>query len=757
MDFLKICWNSKYTKEEFIEKYRELDSDKQITVFKSICQLCSDINISISYFVPYFYAIFDEYPSKSFDSIDLNNKSEIDGCIRLINEFGSTLFNNLTIGTYENARCSIVILKIILLCQDNQLKKSVILILSRSQIYCSLLASARLHDTIEFKFVQKIFINSDLYKEIQNSESYSTYIPFLDTLTMNKLDLNNKYINPQEIVNVAILNNLPWILKNDLYSMFQPQLNYLFYVTSINRYISRPSLEIAYIITNFFLNFESKLIFDYNTVPFNAQVLNEYLTKLYSSSNVLPPVPLQDLYRFLSNVPENVPVEKLYEITKENPALSTSIGDIFLQTLYGANYELSMTIMKQIYENYDEFIVYFHFVDKIKDFINAALDIAENTTNEQLFHHSWTLAVTLVRFSIASGSPLFLREIPKIFTMRQSTSILLLRCMIDTTWSINEIRMRPTLNDCITEPSLMLKTVKFLCYLYNEKNEQSIINALSYLDQFPNFYIPAIVWGTRTKSPLIRYIPTKNLPDTPIHKYLFAQMLSLISLPAKITGWSIDYMDYITSIWDPEKHKIINTFLILRGIEKITLMRVTENNDTKRMFTIWRALIFLHGGKQFAKSLISALMQTSETSNETYFIQSLFISCAYHFIVLTEHSDSFLVDVMNAILDYLDSGERLTNGDAFALFCILCCLSLEKDHTVFYFNKLVEKSKEIIENANYQLNELTFFASQFLTKSLYSKALVQLLPDDIFKDLQKMSLWNSVIMFFIAKTEKAFE
>ncbi|EAX97965.1 hypothetical protein TVAG_017370 [Trichomonas vaginalis G3] len=746
MDFLKICWNSKLTREEFKEKYQSFEEEKQIAILKGLAQLSNSPENSNMYFMQYFYAVLEQNPFKSFINIDTNNKTEIDSCNRLLQQYGDRLFNFLPIGTYESAHSSMLALKIILLCQNSELRKSALIQVNHSQIFRVLIASSRVYDAKEFNYVHELYYNHPESKEIRN-------IVEMPELTLKKLELKDKFIDLQEIVNVAILSYNPWLLKNDLFDYFQPQLNYEYYISLIKRYISAPNLFIAFILTNFFLYIEENGIFNYSGQKFKPEILKKHLNNLYTYSTSPIPIPFDELFPYLSTYPENLPVEKLYEESRQHPVLSSFIYDRFMETFKSGDNQTSIILMKQIIENPLEFMYYFYVMGKNEEIINYLLDVAENTTDESLFHHSWTSVVSMMRLSVCDGSPIALKNNDRFFKERKSPAMIILRCMLDENWSESEITPVTTIEECLNQVLPIMTSVKFLCYLFTETNKNLLIRALAHIEECQILYLPVIIWGTKTKTPLARQIPTKNIPDTLIHKYMLNQMLLFSALPARITGWNLDVPDYLTAIMMPETHNTMNLFLIVRGLELINSINITDTTDITDMFKIWRALIHIHGGKKFASSVISGLMWCSKVSQENAFDPSLFIVCAYHFMILSDLTNDFMPQSCEAILEFLESGNDMNNADAFATFCILCILACDYDNMVKYFTKIFQKSIQILENGKYLFTEMTDYAVRFICDAMYSKSLITLVPDNAYEYLQRMNNWNGIIYFYIAKAE----
>ena len=142
---------------------------------------------------------------------------------------------------------------------------------------------------------------------------------------------------------------------------------------------------------------------------------------------------------------------------------------------------------------------------------------------------------------------------------------------------------------------------------------------------------------------------------------------------------------------------------------------------------------------------------------ENAFDPSLFVSCAYYFMILSDEQDDFLIEVCDAILEFIETVEEMNNSEAFAKLSVLCILALSKEKMEFYFKKFFEKSICILENAEFQLTEITNFAVMFIVDCFYSKSLINLLPDNTYEYLQKMNNWNSIISFFIAKYDAQFQ
>lgn len=749
--FLKECWNKRLGNEDFINEMNKMNDDDYCSVVRALMKICGNESEASSHFFDYLLAVFTSASTRALNAINEDDHEEVVGCIRLFNVYGDKIFNWLTIGTYESAHFAIVALRIVAQCSDKNVQKETLKRLIKSQIFSILVASARVYDTEEFLKVRNLLDWKAFFNE-EDHFSVMQYSNFIDAISKDKLLREFDNFNASEIINLAILSYDPWLLNLDFFLYLQPQLNYSFYINAFTRYLSKPTLYLCYLLTNFIPNFHASSDYFYHErKEFSKETLSNFLHELYDNSNekISSGISVDQLIDYLTDIPKDVPLNNLVNCVLEHPALATSFIDIVMENLTIETQDKATIILKQIIEMESSFCAFIGYQNIINVFLMKLFEFIEAVDNDEAFNTAWIFTMTFIRVMIRSGKKQAIDHCNFLVKETKGDISLFLRCMLNINWSPEEMNEQRSLELILQEPNHVSRNVGFLKFLFSVDKE-AFQAALVAIRDNPVMFLSAIIWGTRSKSELAKELAKEKIPDTLIHKYLFSQMLIVLSGKPNKYIIADSSSDYITLTEVPLPHQNDVDFVLLEHINLLSKVSITSETNVNGIFTYWRAFVKIYGRKAFTKRVISILMWNCDVRFQNELFSSAFFSSALHLITISDRKEENILVYVAAINEFIDSGEKIANGTGFMAFCQVIFLALEDKLSENYLT-FTKKLIKILSTTKNQCTQESMFALGFIERSFYIPVLAEIIPDDTYKILIELSDWRSVVRFFITK------
>lgn len=785
-NFIRVCWNDRVPAQKFVEEIHSLfDSSRAAEITRELMILCGQSYEPTSFIFEYFISIVQKDPAYIFSIIDETDTRQILGCVRLFIKCGDTLFNDFKIGTKDSAVCALNALRLVLNYHNNDpnLLKEAIIKLSRSPMFSILIASGRVFAPEDFKNVQEEFERADPFKGMMN-QLHVSQAHLLSALFTEKLSNPQTIQNRHEILTLFASSMQIWYVKDGLFTFFIPDIMKNLYFLLITKFITNPSLQLAYMITNLFVRIILKKSGDDEAcplVPFNPDDLNHLLDQLYKElkpnnvksfrseyvkyctptvekeySDYFPRgLTLDRVKQHLTSPPKTIDNSDIFSTIFQHPMFVSQLPDYIMSYLVPEHVEEASMFAEQINKHHADFRLLITMQGKMTDFLKTLEKLCRSMTvntpeDVKRFTNIWVLFLSLYRFSWRSGSKIT-REPCLKFCEEADEPLHNFLCLLSGVMSVEDYANSDrsmTAEKFLSIRSPYEESIGFLKYLILT-NDIEIAKPL--LNNHPYLWPSALVWGFRVRDPKALQLSKLKMPNNKLINIFFYHMMMAMAKPKVSWESVIDYSDYDFMIEFPP-HSIGEVqYRIIEDLNHIAKVSPIEPNKVRSIVISWRAWINVFTMELFVKTLIGLLMWNTQSNSDPLSSKAIFQSAACFLVVVCDEDSEEILKILKTAMNMLEEGpESVSDGDGLAQFCVILVIAL-RHRWKEAFIELLDIRKKILDGESQAGSARMTFTLSLIKTSLYISHLQTLISPDMFDTTFLKHDCQTAIDFFIAK------
>ena len=773
-DFLKLCWNMRIPASKFADKFfSELPPEKISKITRNLIILCGQSYEPPALTFEYFISIATKNPSHIFSVIDVLDPQQVLGCVRLFIKCGNTLFEDFKIGQKQSAMCALNALRLVLNYHyfDSNLLKEAITNLSRSPIFCILIASGRVYAPNDFRQVREQFEAANPFDGVMKNLSVSQ-VHLLSALFTEDLNQPQIASNRHDILLLYSQISQVWFIRSQAFLPFSMKNLFLF---SISKYINNPSLTLAYFITNLYVRILSKQYNEYDDLSsygFNSENLNTLLEQFYGESKpekktsrsqyvefCTPNIEkeysdyypkgmtLNSVKQLLANPPNYFSNDNIFSSIYHCPMFVSKLPDLIMSYMNPDNCELAAKMADQIFKNLSDFRLLLTIQGKLQAFIDSLANISRRIFQPSSFTKFWFLLLTLVRFSYSSGSetarqPILLFQENVVPKLNQFLGFLI-GVYSNNGNPIQDKTLAIETFDSISTP--FEQSMDFLTLLFRTND---INFAISQLQSKPYLWPSALIWGLRSQNEKALALGKLKMPKYQIIDALFYHMMIVLTKSKDICMSLLDYPDFeLISKYHISDIAGIHINLI-NDINE--LGKISQDKDKVQSIIIsWRAWSQCFSLEVFVKTLIDLLMWGSQSRSDPLGSKHAYHAVAFLLILVVDEDPEQIIKIIKIAMDTLEQGsESELDGDGLAQFCVVLIIGLGSKWKE-QLKEILDLKKKILDTETQAGSSKMIFSLSFIKSSLFIPNLQLLISPEVFNS----SFWKhdcqTAIDFFI--------
>lgn len=784
--FIKSCWNSRVPAHDFItQMHSKFDNAGVAQITRQLMILCGQSYEPTPFIFEYFISIVQNDPAYIFSIIDETDPQQILGCVRLFIKCGDTLFNDFKIGTKDSAVCALNALRLVLHYHynDPNILKEAIIKLSRSPMFSILISSGRVFAPEDFRNVQEEFERANPFDGMMN-QLHVSQAHLLSALFTEKLSNPQTIQNRHEIINLFASSMQIWYVKDGLFTFFIPDIMKNLYFLLITKFITNPSLQLAYMITNLFVRIILKKSGDDETcplVPFNADDLNLLLDQLFTEmkpdnqksyrsayakyctpivekeySDYFPRgITLDSVKQHLTSSPKYIDNNDIFSTIFQHPMFVSQLPEYIMSFLVPEHVEEASKFAEQINKHHADFRLLITMQGKMTEFLKnldkLCRKMTANTPEDvKRFTNIWILMLSLYRFSWRSGSKIT-REPCLKFVEEADPPLHNLLSVLSGVMSANDFA---DLDRTMTKEKFLKinnpydESIGFLHYLILTNDIES---TKPLLDSHPYLWPSALVWGFRVRHPSALQLAKLKMPNYKLINIFFYHMMMAMVKPKDAWLSVIDYSDYDFMIEFPPQSISEVQYTIIDDLNYIAKISPLEPNKVRSIVISWRAWINVFTIELFVKTLIGLLMWSTQSSSDPLSSKVIFQSAACFLVVVCDEDSEEILKIIKIAMNMLEEGpESISDGDGLAQFCVILVIAL-RHRWKEAFIELLDIRKRILDGESQAGSARMTFTLSLIKTSLYISHLQTLISPDMFDTTFLKHDCQTAIDFFIAK------
>ncbi|OHT03462.1 hypothetical protein TRFO_06718 [Tritrichomonas foetus] len=779
-DFIRTCWNKRISANEFIdEMHSRYDNDGIAKITRQLMILCGQSYEPTSFIFDYFISIVQNNPSYIFSVIDESDPQQILGCVRLFIKCGDTLFNDFKIGTKDSAICALNALRLVLNYHynDPNLLKEAIIKLSRSPMFSILITSGRVFAPDDFRQVREQFEAANpfdgMMKQLPVSQAHLLSALFTEELSHPQI-IQNRH----DIITLFASSVQIWYVKDGLFTFFIPDIMKHLYFLLITNFITNPSLQLAYMITNLFVRIILKKPGEdeaYLLEPFDKDNLLTLLDQLYSEfrpekkasrsqyaefcapkiekeySDYFPKgLTLERVKKLLVSPPDYIDNSNIFATVFQYPMFVSQLPDYIISYLTPEHMLEATKFAEQIFKKHADFRLLITMQGKMTEFLEALAKLCQKVYDTHCFISIWTVMLSLYRYCWRSGSKIVRKPCIKFQEEAELPLSQFLGLLSGRTTPEEFVQVNPnmTLDQFLQISSPYEQCFAFLRYLILTNDLESVKFVL---EARPYLWPSALLWGIKMRHKNAFLLAKMKMPNYKLIDTLFYYMMTALAKPKDAWLAVIDFSDY-DLLMEFRPHSIAEIqYRIIGDLNIIGKISPLDPKKVRSIVISWRAWVHVFSLELFVKTLIDLLMWNTQSNSDPLSSKQIFQSAACFLVVVCDEDPEKILAIIKTAMNMLEEGpESVSDGDGLAQFCVILVIALHHRWKEAFI-QLLDIRKRILNDESQTGSARMVFALSLIKTSLYISHLQTLISPDMFDTMFLKHDCQTAIDFFIAK------
>ena len=766
MDYIRNAWNQNVTKEEFISGLSGI-SDR-INVAHCLLDICGENDQPSKLFIEFLHALFEDTQTCQEIFLHIANHNS-NGILLLLAEKGNELFDNFDISSIISTECAKNALNACVNSSDKILAINAITKLSESPFFCILTSSARLH------FPEEIHeIGVAIHDLIPDNPLIPQTLPFPMILLKHALLGQPKvssFLFSKHQLAVIVISNLT--INNTVPSALSFLDTNTFshlYLHCVTTFLSHPTLELAYLITNLLVRIFMKI--SDNSDICNVDYSEENLRNLFDK--IKPKIMNDSIneqedrencdflntstdYDLLLQQLISQPMQGLNDQNNRQfidqsvryPSFSSTLVNRVIQKIHSFD-NLDADLARQLTQRSQDFLLLLlmqhRFLDFLQVVFNAALTVKVTTDINEFFSY-WYLGLTLLRRAWGLGWNNLRQEIIKFAENQYENNLSLFLKQFLNPKEAQPINPPPYKNTYFAE---MLEMLNIL-----NNDETTPLRAQNKRLHYLSF----ILTGLRSEKPraFIEILQYEHLPDVPVIQIMFTQLLIRVTPPSRAYLTACSKPDYEIIMTAPKPETLdLASPVLLDQFDIISRIHRLTNDDVLSIITVWTAWTNQFTFPVFCKELINKLIWKTSHAYVPDDVSNLFQAVASILALQINGNNEYIDQALETAYEtVLDGVQSTATSSGLALFSLIIICTCDGEWEA-RFNILLQRCTELLINHEKHFNlskaEIDFFSLTVIRTALSTPKLQTAIPESILDALLSSNDTRTTIDYFIVKS-----
>ena len=770
--FMRDCWNNATPADEFFEKVREQYSQKDIQfVGLHLLTLIGRANRQATFVLSYVSRLLINDPIFFISAIHDSDICQVTGLTRMIASIGDTMFDNLEVGSEIAAQCAVRALKLVMSNEDRRLVTQAVKKLAMSPNFAILVASGRIYCKSEFARVAAEFKDLRPLGDDRNSTSHPALVTALTATTIS----NTSVILSHHlgIVDLYAFTAHMWKVSTKMNDLYMPVVKKDVLRHMIRRYISAPSLVLAFAITNLCVG-----VLKPEYVDANGRVEREALkcmiqemhdedeailrTQMYSESNsttrgleIVSPFPeemsVDDAVALFTETPSSIKPERMLDQALKYPAIAQDVGPLFLSLLRIETVDKAVLVIDHVMKRARDFRILLAAQKILFDVEKALADLVLRVTDETTFQKLWFFLLFLFYTAENCGAKSIIDEVTK-FSQSCEKPVQLALSVFH--WE-NEIDLSQRNASFTFEtfefiPTMVEKCHEFVLLLSETLDMDSAVRCL---EKHPYLWPSALMWTMKTAHPGAHVFLTTKAPSHKLVNTMLKHVSVCLRDPTKTWNSVLENPSFeVCRRFGPKSIQELHMTLPVE-IGFLASINEIQNKFARRIVIAWRAWISLFGIAAFIDSLLEILLWTVQVGRDPYFAINCFRCVACALVMICNDNGELNREIIHSSMKHVTT--ELCSGIAgsgIAEFCIIVAMG-SHDNCSELFAELLEFRKKLLEDGADSRSAQVGYCTGLIKAGIYLPLVRQITPD-VFDKLMVKHEWQAAIDYFLIRSQE---
>ena len=767
--FMRDCWNNVTPADEFFEKIHERYSQKDIqAVGLHLLSLIGRANRQATFVISYVSRLLSDDPISFISAIDDSDDRQVIGLARMIASFGDTMFDNLDVGSEEAARCAVRALKLVMSKDDRQLVQGAVKKLAMSPNFAILVASGRVFCRDEFREVAATFRYQDPLN-IGGQLGSLSLPPLVTAINANALMSSNVISAHLGIIDLYAFAAHMWKMDTEMNSLDLPVLKKDVFKHLFRRFISSPSLLLAYCITNLCVRSLKPEIQDRDEAlrciirELHQEDEDRLRTHMSYEDNpgvrgigLVSPFPeemsVDEAIDMLTARPDHLDMTRLLDQALEYPAIVQDVGPLLISKLKWEHLHEVIPIVDHFMTRVRDFRVVLTVQKLMTDIERALAELVVHVRDEATFQSLWFFLVFFIYAAESSGSEMVIEETKRfVASCEEPIRSALGLFLWDTEIDLARGNVR-TFEDFDMMPSFTTKCYEFVMLLGGTGD---LDRAAQYVKEHPYLWPSVFMWTMKTQDQRAQIFMKMKPPN---HKLLNTMLKHVaVCLRDKEKNWNSVLANPSFDVCKRFGPKSIEDLHLTLGVEVGFLASVSEINKKflRRIVISWRAWIALFGIGAFIDSLLEILMWTVQVGRDPYFAMNCFRCVASSLAMICDKNKEIKRQIvrksMSKVTSDLSPGVA---GTGIAEFCLIIAMGSD-EACAELFGELLEFRKQLLAEGPVVGSAQVGFCVGLIKAGIYLPLIQNMITPDVFDKLMVKHEWQAAIDYFVIRSKQA--